>query len=1123
MAPATSEGEAPAAAAEKSKATRKKRAAKAKAEVESPDGAAAEPAESAEGAEVAPAPAKAKKSAKKSKAAVDPLDPEFIAAHAAKALDFEAPVFLCPVRHHSFCLSLHLPRLIAAYKPDLIAVEMPSVFKDEVPSLANESVKPPVAFFSFVTKKKPASKTTKSTKAAAAGEGDAPESEGESEGSVRSYLYPLLSFSPEYVALTEALRQGIDYELIDLTSFDEDSFTYFSEDSTFYDDDHVMARSSFFHELCEKSGAHSFAEFWNKHFEINALTQDTMSYLQQLYQYCYMVRQGIDEEREPFMVQRELFMLKNLQAAMKTHKRILVVTGGLHSVALCDYLYYKKKKATAVRFPKVPSETYLIPYSYVGSDKQTGYGAGIVFPYYFQLLYLLIKNFVPFAATEKDAPVLSGEELISNALFFLRPYMGGDAFEEQSEQKIDGDKQEKTPRDALGRKIDLQAIAGIDGNKQESKSLLLQLAQEEQESFGAKKPTKGNTASSTTVAAGATASTSADAATVSDGNADGEAVAVTAEPVELSHEEKLELLRYPVNAQAISELAFVLNMRFVNKLRNYKKQAFSTADKISCELMLRGLAELRQLLVPSVFELIDAVKSAFIKEEMQDKHYLLDQLMLRLSSVRMGRVPLNVRMPPIWRDFLAQAKLYGISLKDNQPHQIRIDINKNDKSLQKSRFINRVCFLSPAFCPESLNREGNHTFNYIKRTETYVYRYDDMVVMQIMGASVHGEDLLHACRAILVEHCKRQGLSVGEICSLYRQCVNMGIEDQYYKVQALLNQAIANERQLTAIADALRELNSYDFVAKSTDENKLILQELTDDLIKRGCAILLQQNDVVEDELDNFVQAIEELNYYAIKEEKTRTLYFGTLEELVDDAEISAALQGAYLALLYKNRRLRYETLVHYVNQFVLGSVTSDRSTIGFFYTLILISRGNLFNRDSILSLLNAYLQNLAGDEFLKVLVLLRRVFVNFNSFELHKLVRMLKRILGLNPLEFTYQVDPEEYMRNRKIDQELAQDLKKWHLEEKPVLQTNLTHNNQATALSGNLPNFALDQALFFTAPAAASAQVVAAAAAADAAAAAGSPAPAAAEAAGSAEAEAGATLSDAALDEVFPENEQE
>ena len=174
-----------------------------------------------------------------------------------------------------------------------------------------------------------------------------------------------------------------------------------------FDDDQVIARSSVYQELCERSGAHTFAEFWDKHFEINALTQDTMSYLHQLYNYCYLIRQGIDEEQEPFTVQRELFMLKSLQAAMKTHKRILVVTGGLHSVALCDYLYFKKKKATAMRYPKVPSETYLIPYSFAAADSQTGYGAGVVFPYYFQQFYTVLKGLVPFMpAPERELPAL---------------------------------------------------------------------------------------------------------------------------------------------------------------------------------------------------------------------------------------------------------------------------------------------------------------------------------------------------------------------------------------------------------------------------------------------------------------------------------------------------------------------------------------------------------------------------------------------------------------------------------------------------------------------------------------------------------------------------------------------
>lgn len=1224
----------------------------------------------------APKTTKAKASKKQS----DPLDVAFMAEHAQKALDLSAPVLLCPVRHHSFALSLHLPRLIAAYQPDCIAVEMPWVFKEEVTSLANSEVVPPVAFFSFATPKKTATKTKAKAKGRGAGavnvEPEEPEEAAESadsaesveaaegaegaEGanaavpsatttisatattgttsssgsnntatstededesdSYRSYLYPLLPFSPEYVALTEAMKQGIDYELIDLTSFARESFTSFSEESTYYDDDQVMMRSRFFDELLERSGDHSFPEFWDKNFEINALTQDTMSYLRQLYSYCYILRYGLNEEIETFTVQRELFMLKNVQAAMKTHKRVLVITGGLHSVALCDYLYYKKKKVTAQHFAKVPSETYLIPYSFVGADSQQGYGAGIVFPYYYQQFYQVLKEFVPFSpwelaklnkeaavsavsavptgaantvatvatnalaavavaktasevsaasvdndsAADKDAAAIStdtttGSAANANATATAATMAGTTATaatassesnsagesaaaeadapaeasgvkamaaEESALERTDVEffagidrsnlafkvlsallnsgstagsaarkaaqeddpsklssrakrgkgKKNKAPvyYDALGKEINVSTLTGTGVEQAERSQLILTLAQQEQQDLASKskktaadkadkadktekvdkadKAEKAEAENQAAVASVAT-STAGAAATASTVGATGaiEAAAATAgaeaptveatsgavatpvatpvTPVELTLEQKEALLHFQVPAAAIVDVNYALNLFFVGQLRDYRKQKFSTADKISCEQSLRGLAALRQKQVPSVFELIDAVKSTLIKEELTDRYYLLDQLMLLLTSVRMGQVPLDVRMPPLWRDFLKQCKTYGISLKDQQPHQLRVDINKDAKSLAKSRLINRIAFLSPAFLPEDLNAEGNHTFNYISRTETYVYQYSDEVVMQIMGASVHGESLLKACRTVLCEHCKAPNLNLAQICGLYRQCVNMGIEDQYYHVKELLAQAILRERSLICVGQALSELNSYDFVAKSTPENKEILLSLIYDLVKRGCEILLQQNDVAESEIDEFVHALEELNYYAIKYDNSRQLYFSVLEEMLQTSDLGATLQGAYLALLYKNRRLSYEVLVDYVNQFVLGSINNSKDSGGFFYTLILISRGNLFNRDSILSLLNTYLDSLDGDEFLKVLVLLRRVFMHFNSVELHKLVRMLKRLLGLDTLDFTYQVEPQEFMRNRQIDHELEQDMRKWHL----------------------------------------------------------------------------------------------
>ena len=974
-----------------------------------------------------------KPSKQASKGSEGPLDEEVMRAHARKALDFSAQVLLVPMRHHSMAMSLHLQRIIEAYQPDFIAVEMPSECQEQIQFLANPKVVPPIGLFSYGISK------AKCLMPKDASDPLSPVVEQAIELTYRN-ICPLLAYSPEYVAFKAALERGIDYQCIDLSSSEQSYLdnvvatasktrgasagaahecVYAATSDTTPE---VFEHSAYYRRVTEQSGSLSFEEFWDKHFEINALGQDSLSYLENLYSYCYSLRQGIDESADIALVQRELSMLKHLKAAIKKYQHILVLTGGIHAVGLCDYLYHKKPKAKALKLPKTKGNCFLVPFPLRADDAHSYYASGVIFPYYYQQLYKAINESLSFAPSTKlialEAQDAAGGVVYeacaqepSNFKHWHEPLAALQTSKERvafnatdAESLGDKEAQSQTAQTLLSLGT-LNEQAKIKDMQEMRAQVLKRSKQLKSESEKNLKESSGELLAQSAPDESASSSERWSAA------------------------QQAALLAFKVDPKHLSNAALATNFFFASSVCDYRQHQLNTAEQIDCQVMLKGLAALRAKVVPSVFELIDAIKSTFIKEELHDDNYMLLSLFQHLTSVPLGQVPLEVNVPPLWRDFVTKAKAFALKSEDNEIHQAHINIFKDAKNVQKGRFFAQVAFLCPNFLYPSYSLQPNQSacFNYVKRTETYTYRYSHNLVMDIVHASELGNDLPSACERQLTLILKHY-LSLVELCNLLKQCVDMGIEKHFSLLHQHINNTVAQEHQLLAIGEALDILHSYAFAAKTTEQNQQIIRSLIDLVLKRALEVMAGQMEVVEDELDDYLACLMSLNYYFGKYQSWLAQYCALLKELSCDESIGSTLQGAYVSLLFKNKQISYAEFEHYVNQFVYGAIMRNNDCIGFFYSVLAIARSSIFYRNGILQLLDTYIDSLQGEEFLKVLVMLKRSFASFSHDEIYKVITMLKQLHGgMDPSTLLGEVSAAVVALNRQADSRMLAALQHW------------------------------------------------------------------------------------------------
>lgn len=278
-------------------------------------------------------------------------------------LDLGGRVVHFPVRHHSPTAARLVRELIQRMQPAAVLIEGPADFNNRIDELFLPH-RPPLAVYSYLRLP---------------------------TGQRRGAYYPLCEHSPEWQATLTAHEIKATVRFIDLPW--ADIATAENEPDNRYGDAEFR-RSGYIAALCKRLGVEDFNTLWDTLFELDAnLTIET--YLQRAHHLCGNMRllEGAGSVTDR---RREAFMAARIRQTLHEHEgRVLVVTGGYHSIALHARLTGQAPvdmTEPAEYTPKPPAEgeergIALTPYSFERLDSLTGYDAGMPNPGFYQQVW----------------------------------------------------------------------------------------------------------------------------------------------------------------------------------------------------------------------------------------------------------------------------------------------------------------------------------------------------------------------------------------------------------------------------------------------------------------------------------------------------------------------------------------------------------------------------------------------------------------------------------------------------------------------------------------------------------------------------------------------------------------
>lgn len=274
------------------------------------------------------------------------------------------------VRHLSPSAAYHLLDFLEKHKPKCILIEGPADATSLMSQIAQKGVKPPIAMLGYTT-----------------------------ELPIETVLYPFASYSPEYQAICWGVKKKATLRFIDLPT--ENMLKLRQEQPS--DEEGEKARefykyhNALYKQLAEQLDETDYENYWERHYEHN-LNTDTFAPTLAL-QSGEMRQMVIDKEYEeaPFDFSynliREAYMKREIAKACTEFKpeEIVVIVGAYHLLGIQNSLPAMTDDELK-KLPKATAQLTLMPYSYLRLSSRTGYGAGNMAPYYFELMWRAMQT-----------------------------------------------------------------------------------------------------------------------------------------------------------------------------------------------------------------------------------------------------------------------------------------------------------------------------------------------------------------------------------------------------------------------------------------------------------------------------------------------------------------------------------------------------------------------------------------------------------------------------------------------------------------------------------------------------------------------------------------------------------
>ena len=475
-----------------------------------------------------------------------------------------------------------------------------------------------------------------------------------------------------------------------------------------------------------------------------------------------------------------------------------------------------------------------------------------------------------------------------------------------------------------------------------------------------------------------------------------------------------------------------------------KNLGTSTADAIAAVAHAHRLADLRGHTIPSREDVLDGVRSLYIKGADDAEGVAVLAIARKLlAGDRIGNVPPDAGQPPIVHDFRNQAAALKLKIDKLEETTATLDIYRKVAHRETSRLFYRLAFLEVPFATFVRGPDFVGGANLERIQEIWKYHWSPQTESTLIERSLYGSTVEEAASSVLLERFSAatatgQDSPAAVATSLILHACRMGLHGHTQDLLGKVNELLAHDSSFPSLAQAFENLLVLQVSREPLEAHHLHgLQELATAAYRRGCYLLPSLVSTASDEeallldaLNSFLQGVRTLG------DNPDLLQLRTegLRGLLNSTGGSSALRGGAAGLLYADGQLATEELVQHLRGHLLSSRDEGIDGPNFLRGLLKTARNVIWQTAECLACLQSVVHDWEEERFVKMLPLLRLALADLTPKETDQVGRQIAVLLGAEKLQAVYlpDIDAGEMLRavevNRLIKASLARDgLEAW------------------------------------------------------------------------------------------------
>lgn len=459
--------------------------------------------------------------------------------------------------------------------------------------------------------------------------------------------------------------------------------------------------------------------------------------------------------------------------------------------------------------------------------------------------------------------------------------------------------------------------------------------------------------------------------------------------------ENLKEIKPPENINAAFDNAVMNFLVKIGSEMRKLKENISIADVTAAYKQTIGLAELRGKCGQGVYELIDAVKSAYIKQELnQWTSKVLNVTTEVLRGVKIGSVSKEAEQVPLLLDFRAAAERFRLKHDSVVKQEIILEILTKQTDREKSVFFHRLEFLGVKY-GEMMFGPNYKTHDVSRVREKWTYALSARVEANIVDVSYLGGTVKEAASSLITK--KQKDLhNCGEFSELLTQAAVMDLTEHITPLLDGMKTSAADDGSFISLSKAAINLLFLDNAKWLLNLDDISFAgDLINQVYQKAVSLIPGLETKQETEDRDFAKIIKELYQISRKENMAQDIFIEALLDLCAEKTPPPCLHGSAAGLLCSTGHITCEKVISYAEAYFYGTGDIVKKA-GIFLSGLFMSAWDLVFSDSrfingITNILNSF----SHDDFMFVLPDLRLAFSAFTPSQIDKLSGIIAKILG--------------------------------------------------------------------------------------------------------------------------------